>query len=112
MKELIAELEGATEARQELVIREALKFARDQGWITIQTYTKAEAWAHSGAYLSAAMVMVPEGWMVRKFEQWPDGWYCSIVKSSAAHQGNQKPPALAITIAAMRAWEEIERNGG
>ena len=112
MKELIAKLEAATEGEQERLILEALDVAHRHNWINPATYTKAWGWAAAGHYLSAAMVMVPEGWMVRKFEQWPDGWYCSIVKSSAAHQGNQKPPALAITIAAMRAWEEIERNGG
>ncbi len=55
------------------------------------------------ASIDAALTLVPEGMFVRKFSQFSDGWYCTIINGSASYAGDQKPAALALCIAALKA---------
>ena len=107
MKDLIAKLEAAPEAQQELVFLEVLELARNRNWINDDTHERARQWVINGAYLSAAEVLVPEKYAWRLQEVVgsgmaivaPEGKKWNFPKIHAA------TPALAITIAAMKAHD-------
>ena len=110
MKDLIKKLEAATEDQQEELILEALQFSYDRDWITHATFTKAWAWVRSGAYLSAAMVLVPEGWFTYKvlqavYHPYKWLWNVQVFGTSKQAEGVALYPATALTIAAMKAHE-------
>ena len=64
---LIAEIDAAGAEREdyleERLIQRALILAQGHGWIDASTHAKAIKWTGDGAYLSAAEVLVPEGWL-------------------------------------------------
>lgn len=66
-----------------------------------------------GAYESAAMTLVPEGWHTGDFHQGPSGgnwWKLSTIREGATYytsvSGIGATPALALTAAALRAKAE------
>ena len=108
MKDLIKKLETATEDQQEELILEALQFAYDRDWIVLRTHSLATAWVRSGAYLSAAMVLVPEGWFTYKvlqavYHPYKWLWNLQVFGTSKQAEGVALYPATALTIAAMKA---------
>ena len=80
MKDLLAKLETATETEQEELILEALQYAYAQDWIKLVITGKAGRWVRQGAFLSAAMVLVPEGWLFNRMDQM-SSWTAKAVKS-------------------------------
>lgn len=59
--------------------------------------------------IDAARTLVPEGWYVRKLNQFSDGWYCTVVRGEENYSGDQKPPAIALCIAALKARIALAR---
>ena len=105
MKDLIEKLEAATEAEQERLILETLQFAYDRDWMTGVKFVMVRAWMPLGAYLSAAVVLVPEGWFYRLDTSGADVQLWHPDKRWEEHRGFATTPALAITIAAMKAHD-------
>lgn len=58
--DLLARLEGATED-QGYLIKCVLREARAQHWIDSDTFDRAMHWAACGAFVDAALTLVPEG---------------------------------------------------
>ena len=120
MKELLAKLEAATEADQERLIWDAVQYAYNRSWIFTPTCAKAHSWVRSGAYMSAAMVLMPEGWAIRNLWQavkpkdWPwwgiQLWRPEPYKVLPSVLG-AATPALAVAIAALRAWDQVKGAG-
>lgn len=55
--------------------------------------------------LDAALTLVPDGFYVRKLAEFSDGWYCTIINGGQNFSGGQKPAAIALCIAALKAAE-------
>ena len=106
MKDLLAKLEAAPEADQERLIMEALQYAYDHDWITGVTFVMVRAWVPLGAYLSAAMVLLPKGaaWSISQSDDRDDQRPCGVVQV-AISTGEEfaATPALALALAALKA---------
>ncbi|KKN89998.1 hypothetical protein LCGC14_0231100 [marine sediment metagenome] len=107
--DIITKLEAATEAEQGNVILEAIDYARKQGWISAKAREDARLFVGVGAFLDAAMTLVPEGWEWQIISD--DG--AAVYKRSKEHggyaiifDGQATTPALALCAAALRAWEQ------
>ena len=114
MKDLIAKLEAAPEAQQELVFLEVLELARNRNWINDDTHERARQWVINGAYLSAAEVRVPEGWHVSHAYWTKTAATFNLTKEVGvyAEARDMAAPALALTIAALKAHDGIEMAAG
>ena len=128
---LIAQLEAAREDNQHIAIYDALKFAHKSGWITARQFDRALHQRDCGAYLDAARMLVPEGYSwscyahpIRGAVEPEPRSYCSVylldtevTKTSGGaldrrllsgpFEGEATTPALALTVAALRAREEV-----
>lgn len=103
---LLSRLESATEDEGYLIKR-VVRHAWTQGWIDRETHDTALHWAAVGAFLSAAVSLVPEGWYW-EIKQHSDGAYVEIADSSLRmnkFKGSQRPAALALCIAIIKANE-------
>lgn len=60
MTDIIARLEAATEDQQRWLLVEAIKLAHVRGWIDNKTYVKAIAFVEIGAFVDAALTLVPD----------------------------------------------------
>lgn len=106
---LIERLEAAEEAEQGALILEALTYAQhfSRRWITAAQYCLALAQLKCKAYESAALTLVPEGrfWTVDNSA----AAYTSELGSGPqnATTGDATTPALALTIAALKACKAV-----
>jgi hypothetical protein len=110
--ELIARLEAATKGSEELDEKIALMLypeivcsERENSWRLHGIHVRIEAYSRS---VDTALSLVPEGWHV-KLERFSDGWYATLWAISGRPitcKGEQKPAALALCIAALRARTE------
>lgn len=57
----IQRLEEAEEAEEGALILDALTYAHASRWITTQQFNRAQKQLRCGAYVSAALTLVPEG---------------------------------------------------
>ena len=98
---LIARVEAATVAEQSDVLAAALMAARKAGWFAAKQYSSALRMLAAGAYESAALTLVPGGWL---WEVRDDGvaWVTSPDKGGS-WPGTAATPALALTAAALPA---------
>lgn len=100
---LVRLLEEAEEGSEELDVA-VTKFLHNYGpdqplWYTLE-------WTRN---LQHALSLVPEEWSYICMERYSDGWYVRLKRMSADHEhvvANQKPAALALCIAALRAREQ------
>lgn len=58
---LIKRCEDATATNQHIVLEEAIKYADRRKWINRETALQALAWIEAGAFIDAALTLVPEG---------------------------------------------------
>lgn len=129
MDDLIAELEQAQEGSRELDARVAVEWLyldctdeayvklpnqydtearRGDYWLVQRSGKQLKAAPHYTTNLQDALGLVPEG-MYIKLERYTDGWYADLRKTqgaSVSHLGSQKPAALALTIASLKAIKE------
>lgn len=105
--DLIGRLEAATELTLELFVEAQAHIRPD---INDEDWARSYAMVQAGAYESAALTLVPEGWAYEA-RQGPSGqphiWDLLTIKSGDVRYtrvtGRAKTPALAIVIAALRA---------
>lgn len=116
LSDLIARLEKATADNEHIAIYDALMFAHNQGWISDGQYDLAMVWRNVGAYLCAALTLVPSHpvpnirpgqwwWMV---EAWPSECKANVAYENGdsgiiEEEGKAPTPALALVSAALRA---------
>lgn len=109
MDELIARLEAATEGDTGLRIIGGLddqiwRLVNDKQWLFKGwQYDLKEAPAYTTS-LDAALTLAPTGFI--EMRRYSDGRYVKVTESSTnpvQHEGTQKPAALAICIAALKA---------
>lgn len=112
--DLIARLEAGSADQQQTLIGEALEYvATQENWSAIR-YGKAIGWLYAGAFESAALTLVPEDlqYRIRKFiggefSERPGIWFsaqvCSYDLSVNEEGASRATPALALTIAALKA---------
>lgn len=109
--DLIARLEAAKAEDQTDVVRDALRFSLDQGWITADAYRRAYEMCNAGAFVDAALVMVPEGWSAtmsahhRNIGTFARVFNNGLVSEPAAVCHRNGPLSLALTIAILKARE-------
>ncbi|KKM77689.1 hypothetical protein LCGC14_1367410 [marine sediment metagenome] len=106
MTDIIAKLEAATEAEQGNVILEAIDYARKQGWISAKAREDARLFVGVGAFLDAALILVPDGWDVEiKQSRHRKGWRALLWSGGygTGKFGDAPTPALALCIAALKA---------
>ena len=119
---LLRELEGAAGSAERGAILNALTYAHASKWIDTAAFHRAQKMLHVGAFLSAALTLVPEGWTVMHAGQNPVSgtWYWGLHKQAEAGVNNgfcqqvgsrelfnsdhhTTNPALALCIAALKA---------
>jgi len=108
MSDLIARLEAAAADEQQNLVLECLNLAYKHQWLPMRAYAVAVSWCMTGAYESAALTLVPEGyeWTIglvntRGFcSLGPEGTFTTTAEVDAA------TPALAICAAALKARSE------
>ena len=109
MTALLQRLEAASADEQGHLISEAASYAREQGWIDHATCLKAISWVKVGAYLDAALTLVPEGtdWKLHRTSCNADVWFTAEIQDSNEDwwRARKSSPALALCIAALRARE-------
>ena len=102
---LIRELEGASGSAERGAILDALTYAHASKWIDTAAFHRAQKMLHVGAFLSAAMVLVPEGWNVNieiaSFQN--AAWLHKTGETVKSDYGTNRPPALALSIASLKA---------
>ena len=110
--DIIAKLEAATEDEQHVCLYAVAKHARDKGWITQIQCLRMEDLIEVGAFLDAALTLVPEKglWSVCSME---DGPFAQVIRpmpsggfEGGLTQGSAFTPALALCIAALKAQEQ------
>ena len=111
MKDLIAKLEAAQEDEQGELILKALQYAFEHDWIIATRFVLAKMWVRSGAYLSAAMVLVPKGWFCRLDTSGADVQLWHPDKRWEEYRGFAATPALAVAIAALKAGDQVKGDG-
>lgn len=101
---LIRDLEEAPVGKERAAILDALTYAHASKWIDTAAFHRAQKMLHVGAFLSAALTLLPEGWWW-SLETFSDGCYARVAETSKQLHclGTQKPPALALCIAALKA---------
>lgn len=114
-EELIERLEAATADQQATVLADAVRFARDAGWIDRERAAEAFNWIAYGAYESAALALVPAGcdWVVRSgMTDHPTDTrpYAHVMfgnvnrdRRRSLGEAHAATPALALCIAALKA---------
>ncbi len=110
---LIARLEAATEETQHVAIYDAIKYCRDHGWITYEQALKAFGFRTLGAFLDAALTLVPGERQWRINGVGDSGMFDGHVEILSggvwlAYGGVAPTPALALCIAALKAWEQSQ----
>ena len=111
MTDLIERLESAPDAEQGDLIAETIIFMQARGFISNVVAAEAHRLVSVGAYMDAAMTLIPEGWFVRltevRFGMWLtelwDGDKSTLIAPDIQLLGGT--PALALTAAAMKARE-------
>ena len=112
MDDLIARLETATDGSRELdlaIAREVLGLRPIATIRGTQVHNPAQPEGASWdlkpytTSLDAALTLAPEGYI--GLQRFSDGWYAQVARHSAdfRHEGTQKPAALALCIAALKA---------
>lgn len=106
---LIHRIEEAGAEQEAALVHEAVVLAHGKGWITDDQLKTAGTFWHVGAYLQAALILLPEGlwWVLNSGVQ--SG--AALAKISAGktwdtHDGNAATPALAVCVAALKARKE------
>lgn len=119
MSDLIERLEKATAENEHVAIYDALVFAHKAGWLSDGPYDVAMRWRNEGAYLCAAMTLVPEGYRVDQIGEWEamplrarGPWYAILKRVGSAagtistDRADHFPSAaLALCAAALKAQE-------
>ena len=114
---LIAWLEAATEKDQREGLLAAANHARLRGWINDAEQARMFAFIEVGAFLDAALILVPGGydvWLIGVSRQISNGVFTHDYKPYAEVMNAQEQvfgeeaatPALALCIAALKAWEQ------
>ena len=105
MDELIRKLEVATEADQPHLLRKALDYARDQGWISKEKFYQAQRFIDVGASIDAALTLVPVGAsVILGFKQTAQTRpWARVGNSEHGADKTGATPAIALVIAALRA---------
>lgn len=116
LEQLTAQLEAAT-GDAPLLFRMALDLAHMEGWITDLQWSTANLQIIHGAYIDAALTLVPEDvdWLVRTGirRNFRDGAYAHIMRGEVNAQGQSigegwhPTPAIALCIAALKAREDL-----
>ena len=113
MDDLIAELERAEKGSQPELLHRAVDFARDQGWFNEDEHAKAWAFINIGAFESAALTLVPEGRYWRINPSLSKGRPTAGVECDTCEaMAEAATPALALTIAALKARKETPAEAG
>lgn len=121
---LIERLEKATGASRELDVEIGRAYVALHGYPTDRDlyapwedkgFNRNSKWCWQGyndlpfftSSLDAAMTLVPEGWFITASRH-SDGWYVAVAPHSTCPQserflGSQKPAAIALCIAALKA---------
>lgn len=102
--DIIKRLETATAERAERALLAALAYAWEKRWIDEAAFTLACKWWETGAYESAALVLVPDparGYSIHRMDYGP---FAQAHVEDAI--GNAATPALAIAAASIRAHME------
>ena len=103
---LIRELEGTSATVERGAILDALTYAHASKWIDTATFHSAQKMLHVGAFLSAALTLVPEGlaWTMYSdgsIELGPEPSDGQMMDSVWAAEA--ATPALALCIVALKA---------
>ena len=113
---LIREVEGASVSAERGVILDALTYAHASKWIDAATFHRAQKMLRVGAFLSAVLPLMPEGYAIEKLMIWPgqpsdvmllgthfqNGEYWHTGKDGR-WKAEAATPALALCIAALKA---------
>lgn len=113
LTDLIARLETATAEEQDGALMDAIDCANARGWITGPELFKADRWRAYGAYESAALVLLPDGWSV-SLNAFPiesgkphvSRCFLNGDGKVARNEEHCATPALAIAAASIRAHME------
>lgn len=116
LDDLIARLEKATEADQQSVMLDVIAFAYKSKWIAAIAYNRALEWILLGAYESAALILVPEGWSwtVKAYRDCAppnDTAHAVVSRVAWEKRGDEAEfykssnPAIALCIAALKAMQ-------
>ena len=105
MQELIARLEQAKGSVQAPHLKRIIDAAWRAKWISDATWHRAEEYLNVGAYLDAAALLVPDGWIwwvnSRNYARL---WIVEDDRVAAVAQSQEcATPALALAAAALRA---------
>ena len=110
MTDLIERLEAGTADQEAELLWEVLAHAKEQSWIDTEANDLACEWVYTGACVCAALELVPDncGWQIESYgtasihslKRRP-----GIIGFLITGGGEAATPALAIAIAAVRAWE-------
>ena len=114
---LIRDLEKASVSEERGVILDALTYAHASKWIDTATFHGAQKMLHVGAFLSAALPLVPEGYAIEQMMIWPGepsdgmvvgtrfraGRYWHEAGKDGRWKATAATPALALASAALKA---------
>lgn len=117
MEALIQRVEAAEEAVQAPWLKRAIDAAWKARWITDAVWRRADELLQAGAYLDAAVSLVPSGceWQVHSANAFGGAMAGLFLNGrrngERAHWARDcATPALALTAAALRALLEMERG--
>ncbi len=109
--DLLVELLAATAETQESALHAALRYAHRKEWIDGPTGLRAGAWLGAGAYLDAALVLVPKGYAGQILVGLGVAGHSAAVWDETtsgtrpAYEAKAATPALALVLAALKARE-------
>jgi hypothetical protein len=113
MNDLLTSLESATEDDQTYVLLRAAAEAESRGWISKEIAMSCREFICCGAFIDAAITLVPEGWhwMIdseRIKGGKPYAWVHRRINRGRGktRDGYGSTPAVALCIAAIRAREK------
>ena len=119
--DLIKRCEEAGADQEGTLVQEALDLARDRGWIARDTWDQGMHMLEAGAYESAALLLVPEGWQweMASYSRYDDQPRAALWRNLNSEEFDETralgwiaiavaTPALAILAASLRALEAQE----
>ncbi len=113
MNDLLARLEIAPPKDERGLLKNCARLAFQRGWITVGQNCRMRQFIEAGAFIDAAMTLVPEGWRIAEMK---DGlgengscelrlWCPNNYALGHKYPAYASTPALAISIAALKAWD-------
>lgn len=132
MQDLITRLEAATEGSRELDAEIAVRIKYPtyrypdpvsncapsswvEAWDRLTGWSVGDPLPRYTRSIDAAMTLVPEGWRVHRMQESDDGrWSAFVVRKhglggiSGDEWAEWPTPAIALTIAALKAWEQMK----